>query len=174
MGASPQGGKRAGRKASMSALAKRAVIDSFAKLTPREQAKNPVMLMVYISAILTLGLFALSLFGIADAHPGFIFAVSAVLWLTVLFANFAEALAEGRGKAQADSLRAAKRDIDAHKLNEGLVAKGTHADDPAELTSSALSRKNSAGSSAWVPLATRPSFSLWASMSRFAARNESA
>ena len=66
------------------------VIDSFAKLTPREQAKNPVMLMVYISAILTLGLFALSLFGIADAHPGFIFAVSAVLWLTVLFANFAE------------------------------------------------------------------------------------
>ena len=111
MGASPQGGKRAGRKASMSALAKRAVIDSFAKLTPREQAKNPVMLMVYISAILTLGLFALSLFGIADAHPGFIFAVSAVLWLTVLFANFAEALAEGRGKAQADSLRAAKRDI---------------------------------------------------------------
>ena len=56
MGASPQGGKRAGRKASMSALAKRAVIDSFAKLTPREQAKNPVMLMVYISAILTLGL----------------------------------------------------------------------------------------------------------------------
>ena len=132
MGASPQGGKLAGRKASMSALAKRAVIDSFAKLTPREQAKNPVMLMVYISAILTLGLFALSLFGIADAHPGFIFAVSAVLWLTVLFANFAEALAEGRGKAQADSLRAAKRDIDAHKLNEGLVAKGTHADDPAE------------------------------------------
>lgn len=90
------------------------------------------MLMVYISAILTLGLFALSLFGIADAHPAFIFAVSAVLWLTVLFANFAEALAEGRGKAQADSLRAAKRDIDAHKLNEGLVAKGTHADDPAE------------------------------------------
>jgi len=73
MGASPQGGKRAGRKASMSALAKRAVIDSFAKLTPREQAKNPVMLMVYISAILTLGLFALSLFGIADAHPAFIF-----------------------------------------------------------------------------------------------------
>ncbi len=113
MGASPQGGKRAGRKASMSALAKRAVIDSFAKLTPREQAKNPVMLMVYISAILTLGLFALSLFGVADAHPAFIFAVSAVLWLTVLFANFAEALAEGRGKAQADSLRAAKRDIDA-------------------------------------------------------------
>ena len=52
MGASPQGGKRAGRKASMSALAKRAVIDSFAKLTPREQAKNPVMLMVYILSLI--------------------------------------------------------------------------------------------------------------------------
>ena len=98
MGASPQGGKRAGRKASMSALAKRAVIDSFAKLTPREQAKNPVMLMVYISAILTLGLFALSLFGVADAHPAFIFAVSAVLCSRCCSRSFAEALAEGRGK----------------------------------------------------------------------------
>ena len=57
MGASPQGGKLAGRKASMSAVAKRAGSDAFAKRTPREQAKNPVMLMVYISAILTLGLF---------------------------------------------------------------------------------------------------------------------
>ena len=116
----------------MTHLAKRAVRDSFVKLAPREQAKNPVMLMVYLSAILTLVLFVLSLFGITDSQPGFIIAISAVLWLTVLFANFAEALAEGRGKAQADSLRAAKRDIDAHKLNEGLVAKGTHADDPAE------------------------------------------
>ena len=116
----------------MSSLAKRAVFDAFVKLKPREQAKNPVMLMVYISAILTLALFVLSLFGIADAQPGFIIAVSVVLWLTVLFANFAEAIAEGRGKAQADALRAAKRDVMAHKLNEGLVAKGAHADDPAE------------------------------------------
>ena len=85
----------------MGALARRAVRDAFAKLSPREQAKNPVMLMVYLSAVLTLALFLLSLFGIADAAPGFILSVSAVLWLTVLFANFAEALAEGRGKAQA-------------------------------------------------------------------------
>ena len=98
----------------MSSLAKRAVFDAFVKLKPREQAKNPVMLMVYISAILTLALFVLSLFGIADAQPGFIIAVSVVLWLTVLFANFAEAVAEGRGKAQADALRAAKRDVMAH------------------------------------------------------------
>ena len=76
----------------MTHLAKRAVRDSFVKLAPREQAKNPVMLMVYLSAILTLVLFVLSLFGITDSQPGFIIAISAVLWLTVLFANFAEAL----------------------------------------------------------------------------------
>lgn len=116
----------------MSAMARRAVRDAFAKLAPREQAKNPVMLMVYLSAILTLALFVLSLFGVTGSRPGFVAAISVVLWLTVLFANFAEALAEGRGKAQADALRSAKRDVEAHKLNEGLVAKGTHAADPAE------------------------------------------
>ena len=116
----------------MSALAKRAVRDAFTKLDPREQAKNPVMLMVYLSAILTFILFVLSLFGVTDSHPAFVLAISVVLWLTVLFSNFAEALAEGRGKAQADSLRAAKRDVDAHKLNQGQVAKAAHVDDPAE------------------------------------------
>lgn len=116
----------------MNALAKRAVRDAFAKLDPREQAKNPVMLMVYLSAILTLGLFVLALFGVTDSHPAFVLAISVVLWLTVLFSNFAEALAEGRGKAQADSLRAAKRDVDAHKINQGQLAKGVHLDDPAE------------------------------------------
>ena len=128
-----RGAKSGSRKdAAMRELAKRAVADSFAKLKPNEQAKNPVMLMVYLSAALTSVLFVLSLFGVADAHSAFTLAVSAVLWLTVLFANFAEALAEGRGKAQADALRAAKRDIDAHKLNEAMVAKGAHVDDPAE------------------------------------------
>ena len=116
----------------MNALAKRAVRDAFAKLDPREQAKNPVMLMVYLSAILTLGLFVLALFGVTDSHPAFVLAISVVLWLTVLFSNFAEALAEGRGKAQADSLRATKRDVDAHKINQGQLAKGVHLDDPAE------------------------------------------
>ncbi|HIW76745.1 MAG TPA: potassium-transporting ATPase subunit KdpB [Candidatus Gordonibacter avicola] len=120
------------RQGAAGALARRAVRDAFAKLSPREQAKNPVMLMVYLSAVLTFVLFILSLFGIADTYPAFTLAVSIILWLTVLFANFAEALAEGRGKAQADALRAAKRDVAAHKLNEGLVAKGTHVDDPAE------------------------------------------
>lgn len=126
---SPRGNRNDG---AMNALAKRAVRDAFAKLDPREQAKNPVMLMVYLSAILTLGLFVLALFGVTDSHPAFVLAISVVLWLTVLFSNFAEALAEGRGKAQADSLRAAKRDVDAHKINQGQLAKGVHLDDPAE------------------------------------------
>lgn len=94
----------------------RAIRDSFAKLAPRTQAKNPVMLLVYISAILTTGLWVVSLFGLKDASSGFTLAIAVILWFTVLFANFAEAIAEGRGKAQADSLRAAKRDVEAHKI----------------------------------------------------------
>ena len=94
----------------------RAMKDAFVKLAPRTQAKNPVMLLVYISAILTTGLYFLSLFGIRDQRPGYIIGVAIVLWFTVLFANFAEAIAEGRGKAQADTLRAAKRDVEAHKI----------------------------------------------------------
>ena len=94
----------------------RAIKDSFIKLTPKTQAKNPVMLLVFISAILTTILWILSLFGIADAPSGYTFAIAIILWLTLLFANFAEAIAEGRGKAQADSLRAAKKDTEAHKI----------------------------------------------------------
>lgn len=96
----------------------RAVQDAFVKLDPRVQIKNPVMFMVYVSAILTSLLFVCSLFGIKDAglSSGFIFAIAIILWFTCLFANFAEAIAEGRGKAQADALRAAKRDVEAHKI----------------------------------------------------------
>ena len=79
------------------------------KLAPAAQAKNPVMLLVYISAILTTALAVLSFYGVRDAPFGFTAGIAAVLWLTALFANFAEAIAEGRGKAQADSLRAARR-----------------------------------------------------------------
>ena len=98
------------------AMIGRAISDAFMKLTPKTQAQNPVMLLVYISAILTTLLFALSLFGVADASGGFTLAIAVILWLTVLFANFAEAIAEGRGKAQADTLRAARRDVTAHLL----------------------------------------------------------
>ncbi len=94
----------------------RAVKDSFIKLSPKTQAKNPVMLLVFISAVLTTALFIVSLFGIKDAPAGYTLAIAIVLWFTVLFANFAEAIAEGRGKAQADSLRAAKKDVEAHMI----------------------------------------------------------
>src|SRR6185295_9836222 len=85
-------------------LVKRAVLDSFVKLDPRHQVRNPVMFTVLVGSVLTTGLWIQSLVGQGEASPGFIFGISAWLWFTVLFANFAEAMAEGRGKAQADSL----------------------------------------------------------------------
>lgn len=94
----------------------RAVKDSFIKLNPKIQAENPVMLLVYISAILTSILWVLSFGGIQDVSSGYTFAIAVILWLTCIFANFAEAIAEGRGKAQADALRAAKKDVEAYKL----------------------------------------------------------
>ena len=74
------------------------------------------MLLVYISAILTSGLWIVSLFGLKDASSGYTFAIAVILWFTCIFANFAEAIAEGRGKAQADALRASKKDVEAHKI----------------------------------------------------------
>lgn len=97
-------------------MVKRAVKDSFIKLNPAIQVKNPVMFLVFLSSILTTGLFFLSLLGIKDAPSSYILAIAATLWFTVLFANFAEAIAEGRGKAQADTLRATKQDVEAHKI----------------------------------------------------------
>ena len=94
----------------------RAIKDSFIKLDPKTQAQNPVMLLVYLSAVLTSVLWVVSLFGIMDAPPGYTLTIAVILWFTCLFANFAEAIAEGRGKAQADSLRAAKKDVEAHRI----------------------------------------------------------
>ena len=94
----------------------RAIKDSFVKLDPRIQVKNPVMLLVYIAAILTTVLWAIALFGIRDVMAGYTLAIAIILWFTVLFANFAEAIAEGRGKAQADALRAARKDVEAHVI----------------------------------------------------------
>jgi K+-transporting ATPase ATPase B chain len=93
-----------------------AVVDSFRKLAPLVQIRNPVMFVVYIGSILTSVLFVQALRGHGEAPAMFIFAVSAWLWFTVLFANFAEALAEGRSKAQAASLRGLKRSVTAKKL----------------------------------------------------------
>ena len=100
------------------ALLKPAIAASFTKLSPRVQWRNPVMFVVYVGSILTtlLGLQALQAPG--EAPAGFIFAVALWLWFTVLFANFAEALAEGRSKAQAASLRSLKKSTWAKKLKE--------------------------------------------------------
>jgi K+-transporting ATPase ATPase B chain len=95
---------------------KRAMIDAAVKLLPQWQWKNPVMFVVYIGSILTTILWLQALAGKGEAPAGFILAVTLWLWFTVLFANFAEAIAEGRSKAQADALRAAKRDTMAKKL----------------------------------------------------------
>lgn len=96
----------------------RAVRDSFAKLDPRVQIQNPVMFLVWLSAVMTSVLAVASIFGVQDAGvPAYyVVAIAVILWLTDLFSNFAEALAEGRGKAQADSLRAAKKDVEAHRI----------------------------------------------------------
>jgi K+-transporting ATPase ATPase B chain len=99
------------------AIIVQAVVDSLRKLTPRRQVRNPVMFVVYVGSILTTLLWLQALVGKGEAPAGFIFHVSVWLWFTVLFANFAEAMAEGRGKAQAASLRRARRDIQAKKLS---------------------------------------------------------
>jgi len=88
---------------------------SFKKLAPTIQLKNPVMLVVYLGAILTTILYVLTFAGYTDAEPFFILAIAIILWLTILFANFSEAIAEGRGKAQAESLKQAKKEVIAHK-----------------------------------------------------------
>jgi len=93
-----------------------ALLDSLRKLSPRAQVRNPVMFVVYVGAILTTILWIQSLLGQGEASPNFIFAIAVWLWFTVLFANFAESAAEGRAKAQAESLRAAKRSVMAKKL----------------------------------------------------------
>ncbi|MDQ0611222.1 K+-transporting ATPase ATPase B chain [Variovorax sp. W1I1] len=102
------------------ALVKPALWGAFAKLNPRTQWRNPVMFIVYIGSILTslLWVHALSFPGDTGMKPGFVLAITVWLWFTVLFANFAEALAEGRSKAQAASLRGLRKDTWAKKLAE--------------------------------------------------------
>src|SRR5262245_39012335 len=107
-------------------LARAAALESLRKLDPRRQIRNPVMFVVLIGSALTTALFFQALMGQGEASPGFIGAVSAWLWFTVLFANFAEALAEGRGKAQADALRRARRDIEAHVLDANVDLETFH------------------------------------------------
>ncbi len=96
-----------------------ATLQSLVKLRPDTQVRNPVMFIVYIGAMVTTALFVCSFFPFWNINEGatwYIFAISMILWLTVLFANFAEAIAEGRGRAQAESLKKARRDVAAKKL----------------------------------------------------------
>src|SRR5712671_3828058 len=98
-----------------SAILSRAILDSFRKLNPRTMVKNPVMFVVEVGAVLT----TIQLAWNASHHAGqFSFGLQITLWLwfTVLFANFAEAMAEGRGKAQADTLRKSRAETQAHRL----------------------------------------------------------
>jgi K+-transporting ATPase ATPase B chain len=97
-------------------LMKTALADSFRRLTPRYQWRNPVMFVVYVGSILTTILWIQALLGKGEAPAGFILAVTLWLWVTLLFANFAEAIAEGRSKAQASSLKSARKDTIAKKL----------------------------------------------------------
>ena len=102
-----------------SAIVKRALWASIVKLEPTHQLKNPVMFTVWIGSALTTVLWVQALLGKGDAPAGFILAIALWLWFTLLFANFAESMAEGRGKAQADALRRAKRDVNAKLLKGG-------------------------------------------------------
>src|ERR1700735_5042513 len=103
-------------------IAAQAVRDSFPKLDPRLQLKNPVMFIVELGSVITSGIFVLDL---ARGHTGslwFVGVIAVWLWLTVLFANFAEAVAEGRGKAQANALRATRTTTTARRRDEsGIV-----------------------------------------------------
>jgi potassium-transporting ATPase ATP-binding subunit len=99
-------------------IVRRAIVQSFVKLDPRAQLRNPVMFVVWTGSLLVTLLLVQALFGRGEAPAGFIAAVAAWLWATVLFANFAESVAEGRGKAQAEALRKARAEVSARRLAE--------------------------------------------------------
>ena len=101
------------------AIVKRALWGAITKLQPLHQMKNPVMFTVWVGSALTSILYIQALMGHGEAPSGFILAIALWLWFTLLFANFAEAMAEGRGKAQADALRRAKQDVTAKLLPGG-------------------------------------------------------
>jgi K+-transporting ATPase ATPase B chain len=98
-------------------LLKGAILGAFAKLHPRAQSRNPVMFVVYVGSLLTTALWVQALLGDGDAEPLFTGMVSAWLWATLLFANFAEAVAEGRGKAQAAALRGLRATVFGKKMS---------------------------------------------------------
>ncbi|OPX63192.1 MULTISPECIES: potassium-transporting ATPase subunit KdpB [unclassified Methanoregula] len=117
----PGAGKPSGQGTFDAGLYQRGIADAFRKLDPRQMARNPVMFVVELGSALTTLLWLQALTGHGEAPAGFIGAIAAWLWFTVLFANFAEALAEGRGKAQAESLKKMRQDTVAKKLATGFT-----------------------------------------------------
>ncbi len=132
-----------------------AITQAFAKLNPRVQWRNPVMFVVYIGSILTTLLGIQALQGHGEAPAGFIFAMAVWLWFTVLFANFAEAVAEGRAQAQASSLRGIKKAAWAKKLTEPrhgtTFAAGPSQGEGAPSGGSAAHAVASVGAHPWIP-----------------------
>ncbi len=119
-------------------LVKPAIACAFGKLDPRVQWRNPVMFVVYVGSILTTLLWVQSLGGKGEAPQGFILAIALWLWFTVLFANFAEAMAEGRSKAQASSLRGLKKKTIAKKLEQPRHGSSWHPMEAEELRKGAV------------------------------------
>jgi K+-transporting ATPase ATPase B chain len=120
------------------ALVKPAIASAFGKLDPRVQWRNPVMFVVYVGSIITSILWVQALGGQGEASQGFILAIALWLWFTVLFANFAEAMAEGRSKAQASSLRSMKRKVIAKKLEKPVHGSSWHPQEADELRKGAV------------------------------------
>jgi len=150
------------------AIAKVAAVDAFKKLDPRQMIRQPVMFVVEIGSAFTLVLaLHAAATGAGEMSAGFIFAISGWLWFTVLFANFATAMAEGRGKAQADSLRKARQDVIAKRLAEpSRAARRSRSPSPprasARVTSSSSRPAISSlvtvtSSTAWRPSTRAPS-----------------
>ena len=98
-------------------IMRRALLDACIKLNPFHMIRRPVMFVVEVGSLLTTLLFIFSLFGAGEERPGFVLSVTLWLWFTVFFSNFAEAMAEGRGKAQARALRGSRRDVTAKRLD---------------------------------------------------------
>jgi K+-transporting ATPase ATPase B chain len=126
------------------AIFRRAVADSFGKLDPRIQVRNPVMFIVEIGSVLTTVALFQQLFS-RTGNPLFTGQVAFWLWFTVIFANFAEAMAEGRGKAQADALRRGRIEATARRLTRRLCERaiGSSSRRPASFPATAPSSKAS-------------------------------
>ena len=115
-GPRPASGHERREMESRRGMYRRAVVDSFVKLNPRNMVGNPVMFVVEVGSVLTTVLLIQAIAGTGEAAAPFIGAVAALLWLTVLFANFSQALAEGRGKARAEALRRTRQQTQAKRV----------------------------------------------------------